>query len=78
MRFLDIKKNKKLDKLLVCLTYEEAEELLNSLSEILKGKSQHEHIQSDDFLKELTICIYDFNNIDNFDSRTKKLLLEDK
>lgn len=78
MRLLDKKNKNKLDKIVIYLTKEEANELSSSLLEVLKNPSRHEHIPSDDYTKEITICIYDENNISNFDERSQLLIKEDR
>ncbi|TVL96338.1 MAG: hypothetical protein CV087_23805 [Candidatus Brocadia sp. WS118] len=77
MRILDIDADKRIDRLTLYLTRHEAEELKNDLFQIIENPIQnHLHISSDDYKKELTICIYD-ENLRGFDERSKKLILED-
>jgi len=78
MRFLDIKSKNKMDKIIVYLTKNEAEELYQSLHKILIDENLHEHILSEDYTKELRICIYNNQNLSQFDERSKTLIIEDK
>lgn len=60
MRILNEDNGKAIDRALLCLTREEALELMSSLKEVLeKPESYHSHIPSNDYKKELTICLYD-------------------
>ncbi len=38
----------------------------------------HEHVSSDDYRKEVTVCIYSPDSPNQFDERSKRLILEDK
>ncbi|MFA6119206.1 MAG: hypothetical protein WCT85_06045 [Parachlamydiales bacterium] len=78
MHLLNKKTNTKLDKIVIYLTKDEANELSSSLLEILKDISRHEHISNEDLSKEVTICIYDENNISSFDKRSQILIKEDR
>jgi len=77
MRILDEKKDCKLDRICIFLTNSEVIELRDSLSEIIENPNHHSHIPSNDFFKEITVCIYDAGNLSNFNERSKKLILED-
>ena len=80
MRMLDLDDDKKLNRLILYLTKSEAKELRTSLDYIIEDPKQHhhEHIPSEDYQKEITICIYDEKNLEGFDERSKKLILEDE
>lgn len=78
MRMLDEDGDRKVDRLTLYLTQAEAEELRDSLEGVLKGpRGNHAHIPSADFQKEVTIVIYDDGQLDEFDERSKRLILED-
>jgi hypothetical protein len=54
-------------------------ELKDSL-EIVIGASEdarHEHISSEDYQKEITVCLYDPTVLEKFSERSNKLILED-
>jgi hypothetical protein len=79
LRILDEQVNKSLDAAIIYLTKQEAAELRDSLEQLLAEQlGRHEHISSDDYRKELTVCIYDPNQLDQFDERSKRLIIEDK
>lgn len=78
MRILDESGDKALNRVTLYFTASEAAELKDSLDALLADRlRQHEHISSDDYRKEVTICIYDVDKLSQFDSRSKKLILED-
>lgn len=80
MRILNQENDKSINKLLLCLTLSEAQELIDSLKDIVKKpKGNHAHIPSIDFEKEITICVYDENDIDaSFSERVKNLISKNK
>ena len=79
MRILDDESDKKLDNVSIFLTAEEARQLRSYLDQLLKNpKAHHSHLSSTDYQKEITICVYDMENLNSFDQRTKKLLKEDR
>ena len=79
MRILDGESDKKLDNVSIFLTAEEALQLRSYLDQLLENpKLQHSHLSSADYQKEITICVYDIQNLNHFDKRTKKLLKEDR
>jgi hypothetical protein len=64
MRILDEVTNKSLKNITLYLTFSEATELLDSLAQIIKKPiNNHDHISSEDYQKEITICIYDKKNL---------------
>jgi hypothetical protein len=67
MRLLDQKSEKALESVTVYLTQSEAEELRDSVIALLREPHHaHYHINSNDFKKELTICIYNENDLSGF------------
>lgn len=77
MRILDEKSDQKLDNISLFLTRKEAQHLIGYLEQLLE-KGDHSHLMSEDYRKEIMVCIYDPEKLDMFDSRSKKLILEDK
>ena len=80
MRILDIKADRKADQILLYLTRREVGELRDSLASLLGTPGEHYHIPSDDFKKEITVCMYDPDSppAPQFDERSKKLILYDE
>ena len=79
MRMLDSDSDKSLNEVFIYLTKPEAKELVDSLESLLASPSgNHNHISSEDYKKEMTICVYDENFLEGFSERSKKLIIEDQ
>jgi len=79
MRILDIDSNKKIDNIMILLTKKEIIQLLGYSKQLIDNPSaDHHHLSSDDYQNEITICIYDHENIDNFNPRVQKLIRDDE
>ncbi len=79
MRILDEISDKSLENVILYLTQLEALELRDSLNDLLKKPlNNHSHISSDDFQKEVTVCIYDVENLNGFNARSIDLIINDK
>ena len=79
MRILDEESNKSLKNIVLYLTYSQASEFRDSLEELLKKPlNNHSHISSDDYRKEVTVCIYDNENLTGFNERSKKIIIDDE
>ncbi len=78
MRILDDKLDKKLDSVTLFLTRNELQQLIGFARQLIeKPSADHHHVSSDDYQKEITICIYDPENPGNFSPRIIKLLRDD-
>jgi len=81
MRISDDATDKKLDKVTLFLTESEALQLEDYLKQFLKkpkDKGYHFHLSSEDYQKEITVCIYNPKNISTLHHRAQKLILEDE
>jgi len=80
MRILDQDNDKATKNVLILLTPEEAAELRDDLERMLQGNifQEHTHINDKEFEHEMTVAIYDASELEFFDERTKKLVLEDE
>ena len=80
MRILDENTDKSVNAVIIYLTKSEASEMRDSLAQILADPiGRHEHVSNSDYTKEVTICIYDPDHLDeHFHERSKKLILEDR
>jgi hypothetical protein len=80
MRLLDQRSEKSLQSVTVYLTKDEAEELRDSVIGLLNEPPfhAHNHIYSKDYKKELTICIYNEDDLAGFDERSKRLIVSDE
>ncbi len=78
MRILDNESDKKLNDISIFLSNEEVIQLRGYLNQLLENPQlQHQHLSSDDYQKEITICLYDEKNLNHFDQRSIKLIKED-
>jgi hypothetical protein len=78
MRILNLDTNEKINQVTIYLTSSEAKELKDSLDNLLKNNSHHEHISDDSYQTEITVCIYEKDNIGEFDTRPKKLISDNE
>lgn len=66
---------KSLESLTLYITIDEAKELYDDLAKLIADPiGNHTHINSSDYKKELTVCIYDPENMNLFNKATKNLL----
>jgi len=79
MRILNQGEDKSLNKVLLLLTIDEAIELRDELERLLlqKNINDHGHINDANYAKELTLSLYEQNNISGFQKRIQKLIIED-
>ena len=80
MRIYDQERDTKVDKITIFLTVSEASTLHQGIEELMKDpKRNHKHVNSDDFKKELTVCIYDPTALEEygFHERAVRLIQED-
>lgn len=80
MRILDQGSNKAIKNVILYLTIEEASELKDDLESLISTykSNEHTHINDLQYTHEITIAIYDENNLDGFDERSKEVILLDK
>ena len=79
MRILNEDLDCSVNRVTIYLTRAEARELVDSLEELDKRpKENHSHASSEDFQKEITVCIYDQTDISDFDERSKKIIVNDE
>lgn len=80
MRLLNQDKNISIKNILILLTKDEAIELRDDLNKLLSNDdfAAHTHINDNVFEHEITMAIYEENELEYFDQRTKKLILEDE
>lgn len=81
MRILNEDNDKVVNNVLLLLTKQEAIQFVSDLNDLINDDDMdnHHHINNDDYSKEITIALYDENNIsDFFSERCKKLIQYDK
>lgn len=76
MRILDVENNKTLKKANIYLTRSEAQELLDDLTTMIENKEKAFHVHVDDvtYEHEITLAIYEENDLTSFDDRSKKII----
>lgn len=79
MRILDQNSGKSLENVTLYLTTAEAMELRDSVNEIInRTLNNHAHISDENFQKEITVCIYEINNLKGLDERSINLILNNE
>ena len=79
MRILDQDRDKSVNRITLYLLRSEAEELKDSLESLLRPEGgHHEHVSSSDYSKEVTVTVYDADNVSSFDGRSRELIDEDR
>lgn len=76
MRILNLDTNEKINQATIYLTNSEAKELKDSLDNLLQNNSQHEHISDESYQTEITVCIYEKDNLKEFDASSRKVVLD--
>jgi hypothetical protein len=77
VRILDLQTEKSLKKIVLYLTLSEANEMNDDLQSLIKkfGKPmQHEHVNDENYEHEVTLVLYDENNLEGFDKISIKLI----
>jgi len=76
MRIFDVDNNKAIKNMILYLTIEEAEEILGDLENLIKRNrsNEHTHINDAEYKREIRLVIYDRNNLNGFDERSKRLI----
>lgn len=79
MRILDEEADRAISMVTLFLTKSEASELRDSLKALLERNGVgHEHVDSEDFQKEITVAVYDDDDVTQFDQRSQRLIREDR
>lgn len=76
MYILDEESDKKLTNVTIIFNKSELKELMGYAKQLLEEtpSSDHYHLSSEDFQKEITLCIYDSENLKMFTPRIRKLI----
>ncbi len=80
MRIYNLDSDAKVNKIILYLTPDEAQEMKHALEQIISDnkKYQHKHIIDSEYKREITVCIYREDNLSTFDERSKRLILNDE
>ena len=80
MRILDTLSASRLEDVIIYLKKDEAIELIGALEAILNAAEDltHCHVNDSEYAHEITVTLYNENNLNGFDQRSRELILEDK
>lgn len=81
MRILDSDKKQALKNIIVYLEIHEAKEMLDDLRSLIENynkKGQHAHINDASFEHEITLTLYDKNDLAGFDETSIKIITDEK
>lgn len=80
MYILDDESNKKLAYITIILTKNEVQQLLGYAKQLLEKtpSSEHYHLSSEDYQKEITIFMYDPEKTEYLNPRIQKLIKDDE
>jgi hypothetical protein len=79
MRILDEDSDRKVDRVTILLTRDEAEQLQRAVTNVLTDKAyDHDHVIPEDPQKEIIIAIYDDADLSSFNERCQRLILKDE
>lgn len=77
MRIYDFDNDRTIDNVVLYLTPAEARELYNGLARVIETPRRvHVHISSNDYQRELTLCVYRKEDIETFDEKSRQILEE--
>ena len=79
MRILDNDSNKALKNITLYITISEAKNLNDDLQSLINdfSSNNHVHVNDGDYTHEITVAVYDDNDFDGFNQRSKLLIEED-
>ena len=80
MRILDEDNDKAIKSVTILLTLLEAIELRDDLDKMLQKEHlyNHTHINDIEYKHEITVAIYNTNEIESYNERIKKVILKDE
>lgn len=79
MRILNLDTDKTIDNVLILLTYQEACEVKDDLERLVSSNQQmnHSHISDAELKREITFSIYNKENMDKYQERIKRLIIQE-
>lgn len=79
MRILDNDFDKALKNITLYVTLSEAKELCDDLQSLINdfSSTNHVHVNDVEYTHEITVAVYDENDFDGFNQRSKQLIQED-
>lgn len=81
MKIFDVKNKHELTDIGIYLTFEEAKHMSDSLENLIKGfkkKATHSHFNDANYEKEITLIIYDRDELSGLDEASIQLIKDDK
>ncbi len=77
MRILDNDTNRALANISVFLTPADAKEMIGYLEHLLEEPLlHHAHLSDEEYKREITLAVYSESNLNEFDERSRKLIIE--
>lgn len=77
MRILDSETNRAISNISVFLTPREAREMIGYLEQLLEDPHMHHtHLNDEDYEREITLAVYTDKNLNEFDERSRNLIVE--
>jgi len=79
MRILNADNDSAIKDIILYLRTEEAKQLYHSIGILLQRNdlAEHIHINDADYTHEITVLLYDENQVKSLDERSKKIISED-
>jgi hypothetical protein len=79
MRLLNTEENNSLDSIFILLKRQEAIELIGALENLLESSDgfEHVHVNDEAYAHEITVALYDGDNLSRLDPRFIRLIQED-
>ncbi len=78
MRLLNNGTDASLKNITIYLTKSEARQMIGYLEQIIDEPNQHFHLDDEMFEHEVTLVVYQENNLASFDARSKRLIDKDE
>jgi len=78
MRIHDLDSDQSLKEIVIFLKPEEAQQMRDYVKLAIANPKAHYHVSSEDYSKEITICLYDPDDLTDFSERSKEIILEDR
>lgn len=80
MRILNDTIDKSISEVVLILMVPEASEFRDKIKQLNTPQmvNDHSHINDTEYKKEITVSVYNAKSLENYNSRAKRLILEDK
>jgi len=78
MKILNTDTNSPTKNICIYLTSAEALQMLGYLEQLVAEPDEHYHLNDEDFEREISLVIYNPNDLSGFDARSKRLIENDE